>query len=357
MPSRVPLREYSAHRIALIKPSSLGDIVHALPVLTALRRRFPEAHLAWVVNRGYAPLLEGHPDLDTIVPFDRGTSNTNLVRAVLSYSRFARQFRRRNFDLVIDLQGLLRSGLLTAASGAPRRVGLSSAREGATWFYTDTVQGPSLRRSHAVDRCWSVAEALGAGHEPKCFLVPLQPAQRDWARNLLRGFPRPWLMLGVGSRWQTKRWPAGHFAALVSRALDRFGGTPVFVGGRDEVPLARAAAERLPPGGSDLTGRTTLPQLAAVLNLADVMIANDTGPLHLAAALGRPVIAPYTCTSPGETGPYGAATGAIVSRIWCQGSRLKHCRRMECMAELTPDRLWPALEQVLLQWESRSLSA
>src|SRR5205823_11574909 len=122
---RTPLCDYPAQRIALIKPSALGDIVHALPVLTALRRRYSAAHISWVVNRGYEPLLRGHPDLDATLPFDRGASRTGLVQGVLNYSRFLRRFRGLRFDLVIDLQGLLRSGLMAAASGAPRRVGLS----------------------------------------------------------------------------------------------------------------------------------------------------------------------------------------------------------------------------------------
>jgi ADP-heptose:LPS heptosyltransferase len=126
----------------------------------------------------------------------------------------------------------------------------------------------------------------------------------------------------------------------------------------DEAPLARAAAAALPGPSRDLTDGTTLPQLAAVLALADVMVANDTGPLHLAVALGRPVVAPYTCTSVALTGPYGpAAAGGVETRVWCQGSYLRRCDRLDCMRELTPDRLWPHLERTLLQWQSRCRSA
>src|SRR5262249_27898135 len=133
----VPLREYPARRIALIKPSALGDILHSLPVLTALRCRYPDAHITWVVNRGYELLLKGHPDLDATLPFDRRMARKAIFGSLRGYAHFVRDFRRAAFDLVIDLQGLLRSGLMAAASGATRRVGLSSAREGASWFYTD----------------------------------------------------------------------------------------------------------------------------------------------------------------------------------------------------------------------------
>src|SRR5207248_1424554 len=131
----IPLRDFPAQRIGLIKPSALGDIVHSLPVLTALRQRYPSAHITWVVNRSYAELLRGHPDLDAVLPFDRGASRAGLLTAARNYGRFFKSLRQAHLDLVIDLQGLLRSGMMAACSGATRRVGLSSAREGARIFY------------------------------------------------------------------------------------------------------------------------------------------------------------------------------------------------------------------------------
>jgi lipopolysaccharide heptosyltransferase I len=354
---RPPLRDHAASRIALIKPSALGDIVQALPVLTALRRRYPRAHITWLVNRAYEPLLRGHPDLDEALPFDRGATKHGLWRAARNYARFLRDLRARRFDLVIDLQGLLRSGLFTAATGAPRRVGLGSAREGAAWFYTDVVPVADLGAVHAVDRYWLVAEALGAGDGPIEFRLPVRAAERLWAEEALRDCPRPWLALAVGSRWLTKRWPPEHFAALARRAQARFGGTALFVGGRDEAGLAEVAGARLAGPWRNLCGRTVLPQLAALLSLADVMVANDTGPLHLAAALGRPVVAPYTCTRVARNGPFGQAARAVETRVRCAGSYVKKCSRLECMAELMPERLWPILENILIRWQNPSQPA
>lgn len=351
---RIPLCDYPARRIALIKPSALGDIIHSLPVLTALRRRYPEAHITWIVNRGYAPLLNGHPDLDAVLPFERGAFRASWPRGLVSYGRFLQTCRRQAFDLVVDLQGLLRTGLMTACSGACRKVGLSSAREGAVWFYTDVVRVADCAAIHAVDRYWLAAEALGAGDGPKEFRVPVAEAERCWALDLLQQYPRPWLALAVGARWVTKRWPPEHFAVLVQRVQQRFGGTAFFVGSSDEAKLSQTAAGFLHGGPfCDLTGKTTLPQLAALLAQADVMLANDTGPLHLAAALGRPVVSPYTCTKVLRSGPYGSQAAAVEADIWCQGSYLKRCPRLECMAKLTPDHLWPALSRTLQQWEGQ----
>lgn len=345
-----PLHALDPRRVLLIKPSALGDITHALPVLSALRRRFPAAHLSWLVNRAYAPLLEGHPDLDAVVPFDRGAGWRSGLR-------LCGTLRRANYDLVIDLQGLLRSGVLARATRAPRRVGLAGAREGARWFYTDVVAEPGRLAMHAVDRCWRVAEALGAGDLPKTFRLPLDPAAAAWVDERLRELPRPWLALSAGSRWPTKRWPPEHFAELAARAQAEFGGTVVFLGTSDEAPLNAAVRAGLSGASLDLTGQTTLPQLAALLARADGVLANDTGPLHLAVALGRPVAAPYTCTKAALTGPYRQAHHVAETRVWCAGSYRRRCGRLECMAELTPGRLWPALREVLEGCRRHSRSA
>jgi lipopolysaccharide heptosyltransferase I len=351
--SQPPLAEIDARRIVLLKPSALGDIIHSLPVLTALRRRFPHAHIRWVVNLTYADLLRGHPDLDEVLTFDRGGRRAGFGGATRSFLELAEQVRRLRPDLVIDMQGLFRTGLLALLSGAGRRVGLSSAREGTPWFYTDVIRVADFNAIHAVDRLWLLAAALGAGDSPKVFRIPIEEEARRWAAEQFACLPRPWLIVGAGSRWRTKRWPPEHFAALLKRAQERFGGTAVFIGGGDEAPLAESVAAALKGPTCNLAGRTSLPQLAAVLATADVVAANDTGPLHLAAALGRPVVAPYTCTKVLLTGPYGGESGAVETRVWCGGSRLKRCSRMECMAELTPDRLWPRLEEVLQTWQTQ----
>ncbi|HTU91856.1 MAG TPA: glycosyltransferase family 9 protein [Gemmataceae bacterium] len=352
--SRPPLSAYNAERIALLKPSALGDIIHSLPVLPALRRRYPNAHITWVINQVYAPLLCGHRDLNDVLPFDRRASHRGWAAAVRSWLGFLSELRRRRFDLVIDLQGLSRTAVMVAASGASRRVGLSTAREGATWTYTDVVPVDDFNAIHAVDRCWRIAEAFGVGDAPKEFHIPIPDEARRWAEATTRGYPRPWLTIGPGARWMTKRWPPQHFAALARRAWDAFGGTVFFVGGHEETAAALAVRRRLSGPCRDLTGRTTLPQLAALLERADAMLANDTGPLHLAAALGRPIVAPYTCTRVRLNGPYPLQPGAVETTVPCRGSYIKRCSSLDCMAELTPERLWPSLAEVLRPWRNRN---
>lgn len=337
-------------RIALLKPSALGDIVHTLPVLTALRRTYPTAHITWVVNRVYEPMLRGHPHLDATLPFDRGAFKS-IAGAVTYPFQFGNLLRRKRFDLVVDLQGLLRTGLMCAMSGAPRKVGFASAREGSVRFYTETVAVPDADRIHAVDRYWRMAEYLGAGAGPKEFHVPIAAEERSAAQAELAALPRPWIAVAVGSRWRTKQWPPAHFAELVNRALTQFGGSAILLGVPDDRALSTETAQQIRGPVLDLTGKTSLPRLGALLAEADVMIANDTGPLHLAAALGTPCIAPYTCTRIVLHGPYGSFPGAVETTVPCAGSYLRQCPHgLRCMTELSPDRLWAPLSGVLTSW-------
>jgi len=352
---RDPLNELQAQRIALIKPSALGDVVHALPLLNALRHKFPEAHIAWVINRSYQSLIDGHRALNETIPFDRGAMKAGWRKAIGTSVKLARELRRRKFDLVIDLQCLARSGLMSLATRASRRIGLSTAREGARFAYTDVIDIPDPKNRHAIDHYWCVAEALGIGDIPKRFDVPVQAESRAWANEQLHLLPRPWLAFGVGARWLTKRWLPEHFAELARRAHAQFGGTAFFVGSPDEAPLAQQVIAQLRGPTRDFVGTTSLQQLAGLLDAADVMISNDTGPLHLAAALGRPCVAPYTCTLVRRHGPYGAI--GIETDVWCKGSYIRTCDRLDCMKDLVPDRLWPSLSTILTTWASNSRSA
>ena len=160
--------------------------------------------------------------------------------------------------------------------------------------------------------------------------------------------------MAVGAKWITKRWKPESFVDLLSQAQRRFGGTAIFVGTVEDRNDSLRAAEALLGPWRDLTGATTLPRLTALLSQCDAMIANDTGPLHLAAALGVPCVAPYTCTKAVLHGPYGQA-GGIETTVRCGGlAILKHCPHgMICLADLTPARLWPTLEGVLSRWQLR----
>lgn len=338
----VDLRAIQPGRVCIIKPSSLGDVVHALPVLAALRDRWPGARFSWVVNRGLRSLLDGNPHLDEVIPFDRGRMRPT-PSGLAALTVFLAGLRSRRFDLTIDLQGLLRSGVMAAATGARVRVGLAGAREGAGRFCTHRVEDrPGVE--HAVDRLLLAAEAFGADVSAPRFDVPIAPEDRRWARSILAHLPRPLLVINPGARWMTKRWPVAHFAEVARRASVELGAGLAVVGGPEDRPLAVAFRAALGPiPAIDLAGATTLPRLAAVAAEADLVLSNDTGPLHLAAAAGATVLGIYTCTSPAKTGPYGPNAQTISSCVWCAPSFIKTCARLDCFRELGPDRVWAAV--------------
>ncbi|CAN5705063.1 lipopolysaccharide heptosyltransferase I [soil metagenome] len=348
------LQRLCPERVCLVKPSSLGDIVHALPVLSAIRELWPSATISWVVNRGLRSLVEGHPDLDEAIPFDRSSARFS-ASGISSIGQFLNGLRRKRFDLVVDLQGLLRSSLIARATGAPVRIGLAEAREGATRFYTHCI---ASKASHAVDRMLAVAEALGADVSRPRFQVAWTEEDRAWARTTLARMPRPLLVLNIGARWETKRWPPKQFAEVARRASSTFGAGLVVVGAPEDRPLVAELRRHLGAlDWLDLCGQTTLPRLAAVSAEADLFLSNDTGPLHLAAAAGAKVIGLYTCTDPARTGPYGEQAIALTTKVWCASSRVKCCDRLDCMAELSPERVWPVVEARLGALNARTRTA
>jgi heptosyltransferase-2 len=337
------LPQLQPRRVCLIKPSALGDIVQTLPVATMLRQRWPDVHLSWVVNRSLAGILENQPDLNEVIAFDRGKRGLGQVTSIIS---LARRLRRERFDLVIDLQGLFRSGVMTLATGAGRRVGFSNAREGARWTYTDRVEIPT-RDLPALEKYRRVAAALGCEGEPPAARFGVSEAHRNWALEQLARLPRPWLAIVPGAQWETKRWPVAHFVETARRAQREFSCGVVLLGGPGECELCESIASQLSGPAVNLAEKTNLLQLAAVCQAADVILSGDTGPMHLAAAVGTPVVSLFTCTSPLRAGPRGNESRIVATQVPCASSYLKRCSSLVCFAELTPLRVWPVLAQTL----------
>jgi lipopolysaccharide heptosyltransferase I len=350
---RTPLAELEPRRVCLIKPSALGDVVQTLPILSALRERWPRAHIAWVVHRGLVDILTDHPQLDEVIPFDRSGSP---ARRAAGAGKLLRRLRRGEFDLVIDLQGLLRTGVMTRLSGAPRRVGFADAREGAPLAYTDRIAIPSQTQA-AIERYWAVAVALGCQGRPGLGRLGVGDEHHAWAQEKLSDLPRPIVAIHPGAQWTTKRWPPMHFAAIARRVYGEAGAGVVLVGGPGEGVLADAIEECLDGPCVNLAEHTSLRQLAAVSGAADVFISGDTGPMHLAAAMGAPVVAVFTCTSPRRAAPYGAGHRVVSAAVACAASYRRKCGSMICMDELTPERLWPAVAATLADVARRSRRA
>ena len=338
-----------ADRICLIKPSALGDIVQTLPLLPVLRERFPAARISWVVGSQFSNLLEGHPCLDELIPFDRKGGGLTFLKLLLT-------LKRRRFDLVFDLQGLLRTGLMTWATRAPLRVGLETAREGAQLACHFALPNTN-RLVPAHLRTWQVAEALGMGGRRRETIIPINEEDRTWAKGQLAGLSPRILAIHAGAQWETKRWPPGQFAYVAAKAARHFGISPVLVGSSSERRITddiERQVKKFVPSSRvlNLAGETSLKKLAAVLEKAEVVLSNDSGPMHMAAGLGRPVVGVFTCTSPERSGPPGEEHALISTRLSCAASYHKRCPHrgeyhLACLEELEAERVWIALAKLL----------
>ena len=321
-------------RILIIKPSAIGDIVHALPVLSLLRRRWPEAKISWIVTPACATLLEGHPLLDELIVFNRRRYGHawRSPTAMWALWRAAFDLYQHRFDLVIDLQGLFRSGWMAWQTRAPIRIGYSMAREGGWAFYTHRVPGTPLSMQ-AVERYLKMADALGLGREPVEFVFATNDADRASVAAKLPPMAAGarFAVLLPGTNWATKRWPVEHFAALVQPIRERFGFETIVAGGPGDAELAAHIA------APSLAGKTSLRELVALLERADLVIANDSGPMHIAAALGRPLVALYGPTSASRTGPHGRMESVLSVDIPCAPCYSRKCSHQSCLRWITPE--------------------
>ncbi len=332
-------------RLLFIKPSSLGDIVHAMPALAALRSCFPHAEVTWLVKRQWAPLVEVMKGVDRVCRVEGGLSG---------WVGRVPELRAAQFDLVVDLQGLFRSGAMAWLSGCRHRIGFANAREGSPLFYTRRVEVPG-GPMHAVDRYLLVAEALGAERpaQPHFEFID-RPEDRQAVERILADSgvvaSSPWIAINASARWETKRWPTQHFADAADE-LSRLQGIPIlFIGGTAERQEAQAVMACMRTKAVDLTGRTPVGLLPCLLRQASVLITNDSGPMHIAAAVDTPVVALFGPTDPRRTGPYGRGHLVLSHPVECSPCFRRDCPRavkLECLTEVRPDQVVHAVQQQL----------
>lgn len=335
-------------KILILKPSSLGDVVQALPVLRLLKRHRPESEIYWWIDSALAPLLEGDPDLAGVVRFER--RRWALPRHWPEVWRHVRWLRAQQFDRVIDLQCLARTGAFAWLANGGLLVGLDEPREGARGFYDIVVPRPSYH-THAVDWYLAVLPALGVPADGDFVWLPPRPAIREAIRQRWQTDGARWIALQPGARWENKRWPAAHFAELVRQLAAAFPDARfAILGGNDEAVLAAQIARAAPERCLDLAGQTSLPELVEWLRLASVLITNDTGPMHIAAALGTPLVALFGPTEPRRTGPYRRLDAVMqhpLPCVPCMKARCRWPRPLECLTALTPARVFERVRQVL----------
>ncbi|MFQ5670463.1 MAG: glycosyltransferase family 9 protein [Acidobacteriota bacterium] len=357
----VPPASFHPSRILVVRLSALGDVVRTLPLLPPLKARFPSASLAWLCESPSQEILEPQPLLDQVLVFPRSGLRSALAGGRLGpFTRLLRQTCRHlsspRFDLVLDAQGTLKSGLLCLLSRAPVRVGFSrgAAREFLPGAATIRVRvpGPPISR---VDKALRLLVPLGARPELAAASLPISPATAAQARELWRAAgPRPWLLMSPGTspRQAYKRWPAEQFGQLAA-ALRASGATVRVAWGPGESELARRVA--VTAGAPDMVlPSTSLSLLAEMARAADLFIGNDSGPMHVAWLVGTRVVAIYGTTDPVINAPWGEGHTIVTLPA---GVRRQWPRDPALMADIPVEEVLAAVRMALEDSRSRLMAA
>ncbi|MFH1156473.1 MAG: glycosyltransferase family 9 protein [Pseudomonadota bacterium] len=314
-------------RILIIKLGALGDVINTLPLAVALKQELG-CSIDWLVAPLSFPLVAGHPCVDRAICFNKKKGLDSVLDA-------ARQIRETRYDVTLDLQRILKSGLFAMAARTRRRLGFDRARcKEMSWIFPFERIPPSDPHAHMLTQYLEFGAALGAF-----------PKNVDWqiqgTSDPFPGLPESYAVLNIGATKPANQWKPEYFAALAGEVFQTLDLVPVLTGGREDMVKAVRIMDMAGTRIFDLTGRTTLPQLVHVIGNASCVVSCDTGPMHLASALGIPLVALFGPSNPSRTGPY---SGRVVKNpLSCSPCNRKHCIEPRCMETILPGDVLDAL--------------
>ena len=329
--------------ILAIKLRYLGDVLLATPTLHALKTAYPLARLSVLVNRGTEAVLRENPDVDEIIPLHRGS--------ILQQTRFVWEIRRRQFDAVVDLTDGDRAAFLTWISGAPVRIGFNAEERWTGRCYTTVVRPDA--GAHRIERDLAALVPLGVAVQdgvPRLRLTAEDDAKvEQLAEQLEVPRDRPWVVIQPGARYWFKAWPPERFAELADRLNDRFGCQILVGGSPEEEPLAGSVVRQAKSRLVTIAGRSDVRTLAALLKRSALFIGNDTGAMHIAAAVGTPLVGLFGPSNPREWGPRGGPAEVLYKGLDCRICFHPTCRRGEenCMKLITVEEVMAACQRLM----------
>jgi len=339
--------------ILIVKLSAIGDVIHTLPSLSALRGLYPDAHITWVVEEAAADLVLNHPYLDAVLisqrkswskDFQRGRFRRPLEEMIT----FMKNLRQRPYDLVIDFHGLFKSSIIVFLSGGKRKLGYNSLQELSGLFLNEKI--PEDMNKHAVERYLDFPRYLGAKIDSARFILPFNKEAETRAQILLGKYnlgDKIFIAINPIAYWETKLWSNEKFAHLADLINNKLQMKVVFTGSEKE-PIEKITS-LMNTESINLGGQTTLLDLASLYKEARIVITTDSGPMHLAAAVETPVIALFGPTDPARTGPYGAGHTIIRTELPCSPCFLKKCSTKKCMEDVSPQQVFAAVEKKLVK--------
>lgn len=349
-------------RILIIKPSSMGDVIHALPVAHAIKRTFPNVRIGWVIQSGLESFLENDCSVDEIIKISiPSTSDPHAKRGaylkagratITEWKRLRRQFTSSKYDVSLDLHASFRSGLISLANHGALRLGLADAKELNTYFQHELIP-PDPGKPHAVDKNLVFLSRFSIEPIKEDFLLRLSDQVRQNIQVYLDSLRLPAgkriIYANPAARWRTKRWNIKGWRELTEMILNQMRAIVIFGGGiNDRSYIDKIIGEKKFPDVFNVAGRLTPVESAALIEKSHVYVGVDSGPMHIAAFVGVPVVALFGPTDPAKVGPYSEHSVVIKNRaLDCLGCRKKSCDNQRCMDEITPEQVLEALLELL----------
>ena len=345
-------------RILIIRLSAIGDVVHTLPAVNLLKKYLPGCHITWVVEQSAADLLRGYDGIDELLVSQRKEwlrllRTGAVIAAFAQAGAFFRRLRNTEYDLVLDFQGLFKSAVLAGLARGKRTIGFAGARELAALFYTERAAAPAFD-DHAIKRHMGLVRHLGIADVSIAFSTFWGAEEERSITALLSGRPAesegPLIVIHPSAAWATKCWDDGRMAAVADRLKKQFSARVVFVGTASEQDHTTAVITRMTEPALDLSGRTTLRELACLVACSSLMISMDSGPMHLACAVGAPVVALFGPTAPWRTGPFGPRASVVRKELACSPCyKKKSCPlgHHRCMHDMTVEDVYGVCAEYL----------
>ena len=338
------MKQYNT--ILIIKMSSLGDILHALPTLYALRENCPKARIVWAVHQNFSAVLPGSPWLDEVIYIDK-----KRLKSLSYWKELRKLMHPYHFDLCLDLQGLAKSAIVAFNSGAKEKYGYWEMREGS-FLISKGLAGPN-KQGHVIERYLDTVRVLGGTVDTVEFPLPDVAVEMNIMKNRFAadGLTGPFITVVPGTRWPVKEWPVSYWQEFLGR-LAATGMHAVLLGSGDDMPKGEAIAGAVQsPLILDYTGRTSLRELMAAIRMSWLYVSADTGPLHIANAMKKELIALFGPTCPQRTGPYGGKDDFYIHMMISPTSQATPAHPLvndpDCMGQLTVDAVWGVYETVL----------
>jgi 3-deoxy-D-manno-octulosonic-acid transferase/heptosyltransferase-1 len=338
--------------ILIVKLSAIGDVVHTLPSLSALRKLYPAAHITWVIEEAASDLIEDHPYLDRVIVshrkrWIRDLKKGHIGKTIKNIRTFIKEVRERPYDLVIDFHGLLKSAVIVLLSSGRRKLGYNSLQEMSGLFLNEKIHEDMEK--HAVLRYLDFPRYLGAEIGEPEFLIPIRQENREKVEELLKtnhiDIKDAFVVVNPIAFWETKLWEEEKFARLCDLIAEKLKVRLIFTGS-DSGEIRRLQSLMTFPS-VNLGGKTALRDLAYLCRLAALLVTTDSGPMHLAAAMGTPVIALFGPTDPSRTGPFGQGHTVIQKGLPCSPCFLKKCVTRKCMHEITVEDVFQEVKEKL----------